>query len=129
MAFSRRSLTLPAELSKLPEARAFVESAARDAGCTDQASFQVKTAVNEAVANAIEHGSSDARDEVVVEAAVEAGALVVYVRDAGTFRPRVSRGGEIAERGRGLHFIGQMMDEVDVHPGSAGTEVRMVKRL
>ena len=30
---------------------------------------------------------------------------------------------------RGLHFLGQMMDEVDVRPGSGGTEVRMLKRL
>lgn len=128
-AFSRRELVVPAELSRLPEIRDFADRIAREAGCSADASYQVKSAVNEAVANAIEHGSDRDDDEVRLEAAVEGGALVFYVRDHGTFRPRVWRGGDIAERGRGLAFIGEMMDEVDVRPGPGGTEVRMTKRL
>lgn len=128
LAFSRRELNLPAELTKLPEVREFAEAAARDFGLGEEGIFQVKSAVNEAVANAIEHGSNTVADVVRIDAAVEGGALVVYVRDSGSFRPRVWRGGEISERGRGLDFISQMMDEVDVRPGARGTEVRMVKR-
>lgn len=128
LAFSRRDLVVSAELSRLPQARAFAEDAARDFGFDEEAQYQVKCAVNEAVANAIEHGSATPRDEVAIEAAQEEGALALYVRDSGSFRPRVWRGGEISERGRGLDFITQMMDEVDVRPGRDGTEVRMLKR-
>jgi anti-sigma regulatory factor (Ser/Thr protein kinase) len=129
LAFSRRELTLHAELSLLPEIRAFAEAAAREFGFGDDDRYQVKSAVNEAAANAIEHGSASREDSVQVEAAAEDGALVFYVRDTGTFRPRVWRGGEISERGRGLEFIARMMDEVDVRPGERGTELRMSKRL
>ena len=129
MAFSRRELIVPAELSRLPEVRAFAEELAYEFGFDADAAYQVKAAVNEAVANAIEHGSHAPSDEVRIEAVEEEQALAVYVADTGTFRPRVWRGGEISERGRGLDFIGQMMDEVDVRPGKGGTEVRMLKRL
>lgn len=129
LAFSRRELTLPAELSRLPEVRAFAEEAARDYGFDSDVVYQVKAAASEATANAIEHGSGGPEDEVLVEAVEEAGALVLYVRDSGSFRPRVSSRGDLPERGRGLQFLGQMMDEVDVRPGRGGTEVRMLKRL
>ena len=128
LAYSRRELRLPAELSRLPQVRAFAERAALEYGFPTDAVFQVKAAVSEAVANAIEHGSAGPGDEVTLEALEESGALVLYVRDSGTFRPRVTRGGELPERGRGLQFLGQMMDEVDVRPGRDGTEVRMAKR-
>ena len=120
---------ISAELSRLPQVRAFAEEAARAYGFDQNAAFQIKAAASEAVANAIEHGSNGPGDEVQVEAVDEAGALVLYVRDAGSFRPRVSRGGDLPERGRGLQFLGQMMDDVDVRPGARGTEVRMLKRL
>lgn len=129
MAFSRRDLVISAELSRLPQVRAFAEEAAREYGFDENAAFQIKAAASEAVANAIEHGSNGPDDEVAVEAVDEEGALVLYVRDAGSFRPRVNRGGDLPERGRGLQFLGQMMDEVDVRPGARGTEVRMLKRV
>lgn len=125
---SRRELTLQAELSRLPEVRAFAEEAARDHGFGADAVYQVKAAASEATANAIEHGSGGPQDEVVVEVVDEAGSLVLYVRDTGSFRPRVTSRGDLPERGRGLHFLGQMMDEVDVRPSRSGTEVRMAKR-
>lgn len=128
MEFSRRELTISAELLRLPQVRSFAEAAAREYGFPDAVAFQVKAAASEAVANAIEHGSSDNHDEVHLEAVEEGGEFVLYVRDAGSFRPRVTRGDDLPERGRGLQFLGQMMDEVDVRPGPGGTEVRMVKR-
>jgi serine/threonine-protein kinase RsbW len=128
LAYSRRELNVPAELSRLPEVRAFAERSAVEYGFDGDIAFQIKTAASEAAANAIEHGSSGPGDEVEVEAVEEAGAFVLYVRDRGSFRPRVHRGGDLPERGRGLQFLGQMMDEVDVRPGAGGTEVRMLKR-
>ena len=127
--FSRRELTVPADLSRLPEVRAFAEDSALEYGFNGDIAFQIKSAASEAVANAIAHGSNGPDDDVAVEALEEAGAFLLYVRDGGSFRPRVSRGGDLPERGRGLQFLGQMMDEVDVRPGPRGTEVRMLKRL
>jgi anti-sigma regulatory factor (Ser/Thr protein kinase) len=129
LTISRRELVVPADLSRLPEVRAFAEEVALECGFSPDDRYAIKSSLNEAVANAVEHGSHMPDDEVRIEAVVEAGSLVLYVRDTGTFRPRVWRGGEISERGRGLDFIGQLMDEVDVRPGRGGTEVRMVKRF
>lgn len=128
LAFSRRALTVPAELSRLPDVRAFADDAARAYGFSEMVAFQIKAAASEAAANAIEHGSAGPHDEIALEAAEEDGGFVLYVRDTGAFRPRVSARGQLPERGRGLQFLGQMMDEVDVRPGRAGTEVRMLKR-
>jgi serine/threonine-protein kinase RsbW len=128
LAYSRHELAVPAELSRLPDVRAFAEEAAREYGFSADTVFQIKSAASEAAANAIEHGSDGPGDQVVLEAVDEAGSFALYVRDTGSFRPRVDRRGELPERGRGLQFLGEMMDEVDVRPGPGGTEVRLLKR-
>src|SRR3954471_4110261 len=84
--------------------------------------------MSEAVTKAIQHGSSSESDPVWPSAVGEGDALVFYVRDTGRFVPRVTRGGELPESGRGLEFVRQMMDEVDLRPGADGTEVRFAKR-
>jgi anti-sigma regulatory factor (Ser/Thr protein kinase) len=66
---------------------------------------------------------------VGLTAVEEEGALALYVRDAGSFVPRMMHRGAMPERGRGLAFMDLLMDEVEVRPGKGGTEVRLVKRL
>ncbi len=126
--FSERVLSLPADLSRLLEARRFAEEAAADFGFDEATQQQVKLAANEAVANAMEHGSRTPADEVALQAVEEEGALAIYIRDAGSFVPRMMHRGAMPERGRGLAFMDLLMDEVEVRPGSDGTEVRLVKR-
>ena len=93
--FGRQKMTIPADLSRLAEVRRFADTACRAYGFPPDVCYQVRLAMSEAVANAIEHGSHQPRDQVTIEAMVEQGSLVVYVRDTGTFRPRVWRGGPI----------------------------------
>ncbi len=52
---------------------------------------------------------------------------MIEVVDTGRFRPRVRRRGELPESGRGLEFMRQLMDEVDLRPGLDGTLLRFVK--
>jgi len=80
------------------------------------------------VANAIQHGSPSPRDGVEIFVGEEAGALALYVRDQGRFVPRVAARGELPEGGRGLEFMGQLMDVVEVRPRGGGTEVRLTLR-
>lgn len=128
--FDERVISLPADLSRLLEARRFVARAAAEFGFDRAAAEQIKLAANEAVANAMEHGSPAPGSEIAVRAVEEEeGALAIYVRDRGTFVPRMQHQGAMPERGRGLAFMELLMDEVEVHPGKAGTEVRLVKRL
>lgn len=127
MAFEPREIALPAYLARIREAREYADRAAAEYGFDDEARYQVKLVISEALSNAVVHGSR-AGGQVRVRICEEAGALAFYVTDAGTFVPRVSRGHGLAEGGRGLAFMGQLMDEFDVRPGRSGTVVRFAKR-
>ncbi len=126
--FDERELSVPADLEYLLEAREFADKAAADFGFEPPERAQIKVATNEAVTNAIEHGSRTPGDAIALRAVEEAGALAIYVMDGGRFVPRMLRG-ELPERGRGLAFMDLLMDEVEVRPGANGTRVRLLKRL
>jgi anti-sigma regulatory factor (Ser/Thr protein kinase) len=127
--FTGAELKLPAELSRLPDARTWADAAAEAFGFDEMVRYQIKMAVSEGVANAVEHGSSGPSDEIHLRAAPEGDSLAFYIRDSGRFIPRISPRGEMPERGRGLAFLGQLMDEVDIKPSASGTELRFCKRL
>ena len=126
--FESRQRAINADLARLKDARQFAEDAATDFGLADEGCYQVKLAMCEAVTNAIQHGSASEADRIVICAVEEAGALVFYVKDSGRFVPRIAPRGELPESGRGLEFMGLVMDELDVRPGSEGTVLRFAKR-
>jgi anti-sigma regulatory factor (Ser/Thr protein kinase) len=127
--FAGAELSLPAELSRLPDARSFADTAAEAFGFDEMVRYQIKMAVSEGMANAVEHGSSSPSDRIFLRAREESGGLAFYIQDQGQFIPRVSPRGEMPERGRGLAFLGQLMDEVDIKPTPEGTVLRFCKRL
>jgi len=123
-----RQYSIPADLTRLGEVRRFAEGVAADFGLGDDARYQVRLAVSEAVTNAIQHGSSSPADSVRIDVLQVGDAIVFEVRDNGRFVPRVPRRGPMPERGRGLDFIRHVMDEVDVRVESTGTLVTFSKR-
>jgi anti-sigma regulatory factor (Ser/Thr protein kinase) len=127
--FEPRIHSISADVGRLKEARDFADHAAADFGFDEEARYQVKLAMSEAVTNAIQHGSASSDDEIRILALEESGALVFEVVDTGRFRPRVRRRGDLPESGRGLDFMRRLMDEVDLRPSAAGTLLRFVKRL
>jgi anti-sigma regulatory factor (Ser/Thr protein kinase) len=127
--FDARGLRLPADSSRLFEARRFAETVADDFGFDESVRRQITLAINEAVANAMQHGSPADGDEIELQAVAENGALAIYVTDAGSFTPRTAHRDAMPERGRGLAFMDLLMDEVEVRPGPRGTRVRLAKRL
>jgi anti-sigma regulatory factor (Ser/Thr protein kinase) len=128
MTFDSREHQLSADLGRVKEARDFADRAALDFGFTADERYQLKLSMSEAVTNAIQHGSSSDGDPIWLSAVAEGDALAFYVRDTGRFVPRVRRGGELPESGRGLEFMRRLMDEVDLRPGAEGTLVRFAKR-
>jgi serine/threonine-protein kinase RsbW len=82
-------------------------------------------AVNEAAANAIEHGYRDAPGEVTIEAALDEEILTIEVLDHGTWRD----GPPDPARGRGLTIMRTLADEVEIDRGDGGTSVRLRHRL
>jgi serine/threonine-protein kinase RsbW len=122
-------MCITADLARLPEVRSFADSCAASFGFGDDIRYQIKMAMSEAVANAVEHGSPTPGDSVRVRAVAEGPTLAFYVEDNGSFVPRIAPRGALPERGRGLAFLGQLMDEVDIRPGPDGTTLRFAKRL
>jgi serine/threonine-protein kinase RsbW len=126
--FDERGLRLPADSSRLSEARRFAERVAEEFGFGEAVRRQIMLALNEAVANAIQHGSPRDGDEVELRAVSEDGALAIYVTDRGRFTPRTAHRDAMPERGRGLAFMDLLMDEVEVSAQPGGTRVRLLKR-
>ncbi len=129
--FGRQEMTIRADLSRLAEVRRFADTACRAYGFPTEVCFQVKLAMSEAVANAIEHGSTTPDDPIRLQVVYEGDALAFYVSDGGTFiEPSMVYDSHLMdERGRGLGFIELLMDDVAINPSPEGTVIRFAKRL
>lgn len=98
----------------------------------------VKTAVSEAVTNAVLHGYGGGKGTIFIKAAVEGKDFFVEIRDQGVGIRDVEKAMEpmyttdlTGERsGMGFSFMEAFMDQVEVisSPGQ-GTVVRMKKRI
>ena len=98
----------------------------------------VKTAVSEAVTNAIVHGYEGTRGIVTMRAMIDGATLSIEILDRGKGIPNVQQAmepfytthPEQERSGMGFAVMQTFMDEVDVQstPGS-GTLVRMRKRI
>jgi anti-sigma regulatory factor (Ser/Thr protein kinase) len=127
--FDPRAKEIHADLVLLSDVRDWAESAARDAGLRNGDCYQVKLAVSEAVANAIQHGSSAPSDLICITAFERAGRLVFEVSDTGEFLLPYEPAGNEDERGRGLQLLALMMDEVQIAAAEGGSVLRFSKRL
>jgi PAS domain S-box-containing protein len=121
----RISMSLPAEPEVLGTLRRRLARFLHAAGASEEESYEITLTISEAAGNAIEHayGPGDASFEV--EAVLEGGELVTFVRDSGRWRDH--QGHE--HRGRGLRLMEGLMDHVEVSTGDGGTVVRMRRRL
>ncbi|MEM1053889.1 MAG: ATP-binding protein [Bacteroidota bacterium] len=130
------TLRIRGRTSELARVRRHVETWAREAGLSARAARQIQTAVDETVANAIEHGIEDrATATVTIQARAEAGGLAVTVRHRGhRFDPtnppvplaEVRR--QRAVHGYGLHLLRALVDEMGYSHSRGTNEVRLVKR-
>ena len=123
-----RKLSIPARLERLHEVREFVDAATAEAGFDEPSRYEIKLAVNEAVTNAIRHGSESAEDHVALEITQGDDELFFCVADTGLFVHRFELPRDLPERGRGLSFIAELMDGLEVHPEYEGTKIYFSKR-
>jgi serine/threonine-protein kinase RsbW len=124
----RRALSIPARLERLAEVREFIDHAASAAGFEEAERYEVKLALNEAVTNAIRHGSESPDDRVEILVSEHDGQLDLSVADSGVFVHRFELRRQLAEGGRGLAFIAELMDGLEVCPEYEGTTIRFSKR-
>lgn len=128
LTFTERDLWIDADVRRVREARDWAAKAAKDFGFSNDDCYQVKLAVSEIVANAIQHGSSRPDDPIRISVRSKDSALVVEVLDTGVFVGTDEEAGELSERGRGLELVALMMDDVELTPGDEGTLLRFTKR-
>ena len=98
----------------------------------------VKTAVSEAVTNAIIHGYQGELHTVTIEARIEGKVLCLEVRDNGigikdvkqAMEPLFTTKAEMERSGMGFSFMEAFMDELEVISAQGeGTVVKMKKRI
>jgi anti-sigma regulatory factor (Ser/Thr protein kinase) len=120
-------LPLPARRSELGAARQYAADSAEAFGLDQGGCYEFVVAVNEAVTNAIRHGSSDERGLIHLSIVVDGDRLTFTVRDRGTFVMPVLDGAEGSESGRGLALMASLVDEVQLEIEPGGTTVRLSK--
>jgi serine/threonine-protein kinase RsbW len=134
-------LRLPSKLGYERVAMDTASSLARRMGFANDRVESLKTAISEAVTNAIEHGNQrDAAMKVVVLLTALEDGLIVSVADQGrkqldeertTTSPKIEDAFERDDKGGwGIWLIRELMDEVEFSTApSGGNQVRMVIHL
>lgn len=123
-----RELRLPARSCELQRARAYADQAAASFGFGEAERFEFVLAVNEAVTNAIRHGTADEAGTINLCVAADGDCLTLDVSDRGPFVAPAAEDERMPDHGRGFALMAKLVDEVDVRVGPQGTTVRLGKR-
>lgn len=137
MAGVRHHITIQSRTSQLARVRNKVAFWAEEAGLSAKAANALQLAVDEACANAIEHGyDGKATGKVDVEARLKKDAIVITVRHHGApFNPKLHTLATLSEmrskrksHGYGLHLITKLVDDVSFRTRGRSSEVKLTKR-
>lgn len=126
------SSLLPARLDSCAVARKHIDHLASYLPFSEQQRMDIRLAAGEAVANAIRHGCRESDwKHISVRCSSDGESLIIEVGDTGPgFNPDTVPPPDInalPERGMGIHFMRETMDEV-TYDFTEGTTVRLVKR-
>jgi serine/threonine-protein kinase RsbW len=124
-------LTLPGEIGALSPVIAKIMAIIKEMGCAAGREFEIELALNEALVNAVVHGSGhDPSKQIQCCVACDhARGMLIVVRDPGPGFDPASIPNPIvgqnlfATGGRGIYLINQIVDEVRFEKG--GTEIHM----
>ena len=117
-----RTEIFPGKFSVLNQIGDFYATAASEAGLDDQASYDVQLAVDEAVANIIEHAyGGEGIGDVECSYEIHPEKLIILIRDKGkSFSMRNVEAPDLDSdpckrkpRGLGLHFMRSLMDTLE----------------
>jgi serine/threonine-protein kinase RsbW len=130
----RFETTIPGSIEAIPPVVEQVMGVVKEMGCADGSEFEIEVAVNEALANAVEHGCGhdDSKHVTVTVECDPSSGMLIIVRDPGEgFEPKKIPSPIVGERiyadhGRGIFLINELMDEVRYEKN--GTEIWMIKK-
>jgi serine phosphatase RsbU (regulator of sigma subunit)/anti-sigma regulatory factor (Ser/Thr protein kinase) len=119
------ALALPARPASLASMRRALAQWLRLGGAAEDEVYEVLVACGEACANTVAHAHSAVSDAPFeVRARRERAEVEITVSDTGRWRPASDE-----RRGRGLTLMRELMDDVEIQPGSDGTSVTLRRRL
>jgi serine/threonine-protein kinase RsbW len=120
-----RKIELEAAPEQLREIRGFMDEISQQAGLDPERAFDLKVAVSEACANAVEHSAGE-ESPLEICATVHPDRVVVEISDGGDFRLAGRGPDRGSERGLGLPLMVALMDEVRFYKRSGkGTTVAL----
>ena len=131
-----RRFSIPSRTSELVRVRRRVNRWAAEVGLSERGTQALELAVDEAVANAIEHGYGGRPDgRVVVLGTLAPHALTVTVRHRGRAIDPKHTGPDLAStlaqrrvHGYGLHLMRRLVDDLAFDSSRGASEVRLTKR-
>jgi anti-sigma regulatory factor (Ser/Thr protein kinase) len=126
--FAERELRLPAEPSELAGVRDYVGRAASEFGFDDAGRRDFVFAANEAVTNAMRHGTAAADGTILLRITGRGELLTLAVSDCGPFVTQAGEGDLLGESGRGFRFMTRLVDEIQLSIGRGRTTVSLHKR-
>ncbi len=136
MTTPRLSYTLDSTLDTVDSAEQTASRFAVDAGFDEEAVMQIGMAVREAAINAVLHGNAyDPGKKVSLDFETTGKDLVITIRDQGKgldvskIPDPLAPENLMKTSGRGIFLIRSFMDEVEIHPSQAGTEVKLIKHV
>ncbi len=125
-------LAIPARPEFVCVARHTLEGLARLRGLPPETLADLKLAVTEACANAVNHAYGGAAGTIAVVFELSADRIAFEVADTGMgFAPKAGAAGETGESGLGLTIMRALADELEIgsHDGHGGSRLRFVKLL
>jgi serine/threonine-protein kinase RsbW len=136
MSRNRVSYTLESTLETVNSAEATASEMATEAGFADEDVMKIAMAVREAAVNAVLHGNAyDPGKKVTLNFERTGSDLVITIRDEGKGIDLKSIPDPLAPEnllktsGRGIFLIRSFMDEVEINPSRAGTEIKLIKHV
>src|SRR5215470_9861670 len=136
MTEQRVSYTLDSSLETIDSCEEKATHIATELGFGEDEVMQISMAVREGAVNAVLHGNNYAADKKVTLAFERTGnELVITIRDQGTGLDLSKIPNPLAPEnllktsGRGIFLMRSFMDVVEIRPSSAGTELKLIKRV
>jgi serine/threonine-protein kinase RsbW len=136
MTSNRVSYTLESTLASVNSAEETATRIASGAGFDDEEVTRIAMAVREATVNAILHSNAyDETKKVTIAFEKTPRDLVIVVTDQGkgidlnSIPDPLAPENLLKTSGRGIFLIRSFMDEVQISPSQAGTEIKMIKHV
>lgn len=132
----RVSYTLDSTLETVDSAEAAASRIAAKAGFDEDEIMRISMAVREAAVNAVLHGNAyDPHKKVALDFESSGSNLIITIRDQGKGLDMSKIPDPLAPEnllktsGRGIFLIRSFMDDVQIRPTQAGTEIKLIKHV